>query len=152
MWGNVLAILGASLAVGLCGLGASIGLSIVQRASAGLVSEQPEKYTKTLVFQLIPSTAALYGFVVGFLVLQNVVMGNAKGYTTVEGAMVLAACLPIAIVGMVSAIAQAKVCASMVNMIGKRNELYGRGITMAIFIEFFALLGLIISILSVLSI
>jgi len=150
--GSVLAILGAALAMGLCGIGASIGTSIVQRASAGLVSEQPDKYTRTLVFQLITASAALYGFVVAFLIMQNVVMGDAKGYSTWNGAMVLAASLPVALVGLVSSIAQAKVCAAGVNMMGKRPELYGRAITMAIFIEFFALLGLIISILSVLSI
>ena len=152
MWGNVMAIFGAALAAGLCGIGASLGMATVQRASAGLVSEQPDKYTKTLVLQLIPATAALYGFVVAFLVLQNVIMGNAKGYGLFEGAMILAGCLPIALVGLVSSIAQAKVCAAGVVMMGKKPELYGRAITMAIFIEFFALLGLIISILSVLSI
>jgi len=151
--GNALAMLGAALAIGLCGIGASFGMAIVQRASAGLVSEKPEKYTRTLVFQLIPTTAALYGFVVAFLVLNNVgIMGAAEGYSTWQGAMVLAACLPIALVGLASSIAQAKVCASVIMMYGKNSELYGRAITMAIFIEFFALLGLIVSILSILAI
>ena len=150
--GSVLAILGAAIAISLCGIGASIGTSIVQRASAGLVSEQPEKYTRTLVFQLITASAALYGFVVAFLVLQNIGMGGKPGYGTWEGAMVLAACLPIALVGLASSIAQGKVCASVLIMYGKNSELYGRAITMAIFIEFFALLGLIVSILSILSI
>jgi len=150
--GNALAMLGAALAIGLCGIGASFGMAIVQRASAGLVSEKPEKYTRTLVFQLIPTTAALYGFVVAFLVMQNVILGDAPGYGTWEGAMILAACLPIGLVGLASSIAQAKVCASVIMMYGKNSELYGRAITMAIFIEFFALLGLIVSILSILSI
>ena len=150
--GDAFAIIGAALAIGLCGIGASFGMAIVQRASAGLVSEKPEKYTRTLVFQLIPTTAALYGFVVAFLVLQNIGMGGSPGYGTWEGLMVLAACLPIAFVGLASSIAQAKVCASVIMMYGKNSELYGRAITMAIFIEFFALLGLIVSILSILSI
>jgi F0F1-type ATP synthase membrane subunit c/vacuolar-type H+-ATPase subunit K len=37
-------------------------------------------------------------------------------------------------------------------MIGKRPEMYGKAITMAIFIEFFALLGLMVSVLAVLAI
>jgi len=151
-WGDGLAMLGAALAIGLCGIGASFGMAIVQRASAGLVSEKPEKYTRTLVFQLIPTTAALYGFVVAFLILMNMGMGAEAGYGLREGAMVLAASLPIAFVGMASSIAQAKVCAAVIMMYGKNSDLYGRAITMAIFIEFFALLGLIVSILSVLSI
>ena len=150
--GDVLAITGAGLAVFMCGIGASLGMSIVQRAAAGLVSEQPDKYTRTLVFQLIPTTAALYGFVVAFLILQNMNMGAESAYATWNGAMVLAACLPIAVVGMVSSLAQARVCASAIMMLGKRPETYGRAITMAIFIEFFALLGLMVSVLAVLAI
>lgn len=150
--GDVLAIAGAGFALLMCGIGASLGMSIVQRAAAGLVSEQPEKYTRTLVFQLIPTTAALYGFVVAFLILQNMGMGKTHAYGIWEGAMAFGACLPIAFVGLVSSIAQAKVCASGVMMMGKRSELYGRAITMAIFIEFFALLGLMVSVLAVLAI
>jgi len=150
--GDALAIVGAAIALGMCGIGSSFGMAIVQRASAGLMSEKPEKYTKTLVFQLLTTTSALYGFVVAFLVLQNMDMGAKHAYTVAEGAMVLGACLPIAICGLASAIGQAKVCASVVMMIGKREELYGKGITMAIFIEFFALLGLIVSILAVMGI
>jgi len=150
--GDVLAIIGAALALGLCGVGASFGVSIVQRACTGLISEQPDKYMRTLIFQLIPTTCALYGFVVAFLILQNIGMGGTPGYGLAEGAMVLGACLPIGIVGLASSIGQAKVCASCVVMIGKKSELYGRAITMAIFIEFFALLSLIVSILAIMAI
>ena len=150
--GDVLAIVGAALALGMCGIGASFGVSIVQRACAGVVSDQPDKYTKTLIFQLIPTTCALYGFVVAFLVLQKVGMGAEHAYTAAQGAMVLGACLPIALVGLASSIAQAKVCASCVVMVSKRNELYGKAITMSIMIEFFALLSLIVSILAIMAI
>lgn len=150
--GNLLALVGAAIAVGVTGLGASFGMAIVQRASAGLVAEQPEKYNRTLVFQLLPTTVALYGFVVGFLVIQNAVLSKTGGYGLWQGAMVLAACLPVAVIGVAATIAQAKVCASVIMMFGKRSELYGRAITMAIFIEFFALLGLIVSILCIFAI
>jgi V/A-type H+-transporting ATPase subunit K len=150
--GDALALIGAAFAVGMCGIGASLGMAIVQRAAAGLVSEQPQKYTRTLIFQLIPTTASLYGFVVCFLILQKLGMGATHAYGVWEGAMILGACLPIAIVGMMSSIAQAKTCASVLMMYGKKQELYGRAITMAIFIEFFALLSLIVSILAVMAI
>jgi len=150
--GDVLAIIGAALALGMCGIGSSIGVSIVQRACAGVVSDQPEKYTKTLIFQLIPTTCGLYGFVVAFLVLQNIGFGGSTGYELAEGAMILGACLPIAIVGLFSSIAQSKVCASCVVMSAKRSELYGKAITMSIIIEFFQLLALIVSILAIMAI
>jgi len=150
--GNLLALIGAAIAVAVTGAGSSLGMAIVQRAAAGLVAEQPEKYNRTLVFQLLTTTGALYGFVVGFLVLQKAVLGGGSGYGLWQGAMILAACLPVAIVGMAATIAQARVCASVIMMIAKRSELDGRAVTMAIFAEFFALLGLIVSILCVFAI
>ena len=147
--GDVFAIIGAALAVALTGAGSSIGMSWVQQAVAGLISEEPDKYGKTLILQLIPSSNALYGFVVGFLVISKVLFGD--GYaTTMDGLVALAFCLPIAIVGLIACLCQAKVCVSGVHMVGKRVELSGRALTMAVFIELFALFALIISVLGVL--
>jgi len=148
---NAIAILGAALAVCLTGVGASIGMSWVQQAAAGVVAEEPEKYGKTMVLQLIPSSNALYGFVVGFLVAQAVLFGD--GFATVaDGLLAAAFCLPIAIVGMVACLGQAKVCVAGVNMIAKKGELSGTAVVMAVFIELFALLGFIISVLGILSV
>jgi len=148
--GNIWAILGAALAVFCTGTASSIGTAWVQQAVAGIVSEEPEKYGKTLVLQLIPSSNALYGFVVGFLVVIKVL---GEGYATAEqGLLVFAFCLPIAIAGVAACLCQAKVCVAGIHMIGKRVELSGRALTMAVFIEFFALLSLIVSILGVLQI
>lgn len=153
MDGNIIAILGAVLAVALTGIGSSIGMAWVQQSAAGLVSEEPEKYGKTLILQLIPSSNALYGFVVGFLVFINMPFMGGAGYTTItDGLLVFACCLPIAIVGLFSCLGQAKVCVAGVNMVGKRGELSGRALTMAVFIELFALFALIISVLGVLQI
>ena len=150
--GNMLAMIGAILAVALTGAGSAIGMSWVQQAAGGMVTEQPEKFGKTLILQLIPSSAALYGFVVGFLVLMQAVLGDGYGYTAVEGLTILVACLPIAIVGFFATLAQAKVCVSGVRMIGKDESMSGRAITMSVFIELFTLFALIVSVLSVFSI
>lgn len=149
--GNVLAIVGAALAIILTGVGSSIGMSWVQQAAAGVVSEQPEKYGKTLILQLIPSSNALYGFVVGFLIVSKVLFGGAL-FSVVEGATILGFCLPIAVVGLFACLGQAKVCVAGIIMIGKKEELSGRALTMAVFIELFALFALIISVLGVLQI
>jgi len=151
MTGNAWAMLGAALAVILPGIGAAYGMSWVQQASAGLVSEQPEKFGKTMILQLIPSSAALYGFVVAFLVMLTAVLGDV-GYTAQEGVLIMVACLPIAFVGMFATLAQAKVATAGIRMIGKDESLSGRAITMSVFIELFTLFSLIVSILSVFSI
>ena len=149
--GNVMALLGAALAVSMTGIGSAVGMSWVQQAAAGVVSEQPQKYGKLLILQLIPSSNALYGFVVGFLIVNTTVLGG-NSYDTASGLMILALCLPIAIVGMVAALCQAKVCAAGVRMVGKREELSGRALTMSVFIELFALFALIVSVLGVLQV
>ncbi len=46
--GIALAILGAVTAVVLAGIGSSIGVGIAGQAAAGVVSEDPEKFGKTL--------------------------------------------------------------------------------------------------------
>jgi len=149
--GNVWAIIGAAIAVSLTGVGSAIGMCWVQQAATGVTSEDPEKYGRTLILQLIPSSNALYGFVVGFLVVAQILFNGAV-YTKEEGLAILGFCLPVAIIGMIACMAQAKVCTSGVVMVGKKTELLGRAITMAVFIELFALFGLIISVLGVLQI
>lgn len=149
--GNAFALIGAALAVGLCCTGSAFGMLYVQKASCGIVAEKPEKYSKTLILQLIPSSNALYGFIVAFLVLTKVVLASAS-YTINEGLMVMGGCLAVAIAGLTAAIAQGKVCASAAVMVGKRDDLLGRALTMSVFTELFALFGLIISILCVLLI
>jgi V/A-type H+-transporting ATPase subunit K len=149
--GNAFAILGAALAAALAGIGSSIGVSNVQQANCGVITEQPDKYSKIQLLQFIPASQALYGFVVGFLVLTKIVIAEAS-YSLTNGAMILGACLAIGISGLFSGIAQGRVCAAGVIMIGRRDELSGRALTMAVVTELFALFGLIISILCVLFI
>lgn len=152
--GDVIALIGAAIAVLMTGMGAARGMRLVQEAAAGMVTEQPHKFGKTLILQLIPSSAALYGFVVGFLILTNTILRDAEevGYTLMEGLMILAVCLPIGVVGYYVTIAQAKVCTAGVRMIGKREELAGRAITMAVFAELFTLFSLIVAVISLFSI
>ena len=147
--GNILALIGAVLAVAIPGIGSSFGMSWVQQAAAGVISEEPKKFGKTLILQLIPSSATLYGFVVSFLVLLNTQIMGGYGFTQVEGMIIMAACLPIAIGGLFGTLGQAKVCVAGVRMIGKDESLSGRALTMAVFIELFILFTLIVSILSV---
>ena len=55
----------------------------------------------------------------------------------------------MALVGYFSAIYQARVAAAAINMTGVRAELSGRGITMAVMVETYAVLALLASFLMV---
>ena len=70
--GFEIAILGAALAALLAGIGSAKGVGLVGQAAAGLVSEDPGKFSKVLILQLLPGTQGLYGFVALFIVLGQV--------------------------------------------------------------------------------
>ena len=106
--GYALGILGAGLAAFMAGIGSAKGTGIAGEAGAGLVSEDPSKFGKAMIMQVIPGTQGLYGFVIWFLAFNKLV----PGMSIEQGLQVLAACLPIAFGGLLSAIAQGKVAAA----------------------------------------
>ena len=55
--GTVWALLGVALAAGLAGCGSAIGVGIAGQAAAGVVTEDPSKFAKVLVLQLLPVSA-----------------------------------------------------------------------------------------------
>lgn len=63
--GLAIALLGASLAVGICCVGSGKGTGMVGEASAGVVAEDPMKSSSCLVLQILPGTQGLYGLVIG---------------------------------------------------------------------------------------
>ena len=52
--GTVLALIGAALAVILAGMGSAYGVGVAGQAAAGVVSEDPSKFAKVLIIQLLP--------------------------------------------------------------------------------------------------
>ena len=70
--GIVYALLGAALAVLLAGAGSSIGVGIAGQAAAGVVTEDPSKFAKVLIMQLLPGTQGIYGLLVGFITLSKI--------------------------------------------------------------------------------
>ena len=143
--GFILGALGVALAVGMSGIGSAKGVGIAGEAAAGLLSEQPEKFGKALILQLLPGTQGLYGFVIGLLVFFQL-----KPETTVaQGAYLLFACLPIAISGLWSGISQGKVAAAGMQILAKKPEQNTKGLVLAAMVETYALLGFVVSFLLV---
>lgn len=149
--GTAIAILGAALAAILSGLGSARGVGLVGEAGAGVITEDPSKFGKVLILQILPGTQGLYGFLTAFLLLVkiNVLSGDFEALTIYKGLMLLAACLPIAVVGYFSAISQGRVAAAGVSVVAKRPEQSGKSITMSAMVETYAVLTLLISLLSI---
>lgn len=149
--GVVLAIVGAVLAAGLAGIGSAVGVGLVGRSAAGVVTEDPSKFSKLLILQLLPGTQGLYGLLAAVLVMNQIGLlgGNIVELTTQQGLAYLIACLPIAVVGYFSAVAQAKAGVAGVGIVAKKPDESGKAITMAALVETYAVLALLITILAV---
>lgn len=120
------ALLGAALAVLMAGMGSAIGVGTAGQAASGVMTEDPSKFAKVLVMQLLPGTQGLYGLLIGFVTLSKIgiIGGNAVSISALQGLEILAACLPIAIVGLVSGKHQGKTAAASIGIIAKdRNSL-----------------------------
>ncbi len=149
--GQILALAAAAMAAIVSGMGSSKGVGMAGETAAGVASENPDVSSKLLVLQLLPATQGIYGFLIAVIVLINVgVLGGAiKAVTLEQGIAYLVACLPVALVGYYSAIRQAKVSMAGMLMTGQRAELSGKGVTMAVMVETYAVFALLVSFLMV---
>lgn len=143
--GTAIALLGAALAGALACIGSAIGTGIAGEAGAGLVSEDPSKFGKAMILQVIPGTQGLYGFVIWFLAQSQIF--SAGDLTVAQGLQYFAACMPIALGGWLSAIAQGKVAAASINILAKKPDDWSKGMIFCITVEFYAILCLLASFL-----
>ena len=150
--GYALGLLGAGLAGFLACIGSAIGTGIAGEAGAGLVSEDPSKFGKAMLLQVIPGTQGLYGFVIWFLAYSKLSAAGAAGVSVAQALQIMSACLPIGIGGLLSAIAQGKVAAASVNILAKKPDDWSKGMILCITVEFYAILSLLASFMMLSSI
>lgn len=151
--GMFFALLGAALAVGMAGMGSSYGVGVASEAASAVLANDPSKFGKMLVLQLLPGTQGLYGLIIAVMVLLNVgILGGTPVGDTMMGLEYLSACLPIALGGYFSARSQGRVCAAGCSLTAKRPEESSKAIVSASLIELYALLGFIVSFLMVINI
>lgn len=149
--GIVYALLGAALAVLLAGAGSAIGVGIAGQAASGVVTEDPGKFAKVLIMQLLPGTQGLYGLMIGFVTLVKIGLlgGTPANLTPATGLLVLAACLPIGLVGLISGIYQGKTAAAAIGIVAKKPEQFAKAMLFPAMVETYAILALLISFLAV---
>lgn len=150
--GMFFALAGVGVAVGLAGAGSALGVGIASEAAAGVVIADPSKFGRLLVLQLLPGTQGLYGLIVGIMVMLNIGVLGGVAPDTATGLAFFSACLPMGIGGLISGIAQGRVCASGVNIIAKKPEEGGKAIVSASLVELYALLAFIVSFLVVINV
>ena len=147
--GTAIAFLGATLAVGFSCAGSGRGTGLVGEAAAGVLSEDPGKFAQCLILQVIPGTQGLYGLVIWFFAMMKMgFFAGTLGLLPIEtGCAFFAACMPMAIGGYLTAIAQGRTAASGISLIAKHPEDMSKALILAIVVEFYAILCLLASFL-----
>lgn len=144
----LVAYLGVALACALAGIGSAVGVGIAAQASTGVMSVDPKKFGKLLLLSALPGTQGIYGFVIAFLLLQKIALFTGDNpLTMVVGWKIFAAGLPIALAGLMSGIHQGKVCAGGAMMTAKQPDDSAKALILAVFVEFYAILGFLVSFL-----
>lgn len=152
-FGVVLSLLGAVLAALMAGIGSAIGVGMAGEAAAGVVTEDPGKFGKVLLLQLLPGTQGIYGLLVAVLILIQIgILGGSSDVTLGQGFLYLVACLPMAFVGLWSAVRQARAAVAGIGTVAKRPEQMGKAMIFPAMVETYAILALLVSVLSILNI
>ena len=115
------------------------------------MSEKPELFGKLFVLMVLPGTQGFYSFIASFLAgLQTFLGIKETSFVGAIGLMILL--IVMGFVEFVTAIEQGKTSASAINMVAKQERTFGQAIIMPALVETYAVLGLLISIIVILSI
>jgi V/A-type H+-transporting ATPase subunit K len=147
--GEELVVLAAGLAVAIPGIMAAFGVAMSGVAAAAVSAEDPKKFSKLFVLQVMPGTQGIYGFVAAFLIMFVVYPKLAT--TSVAGILILLATLPAILQGFTS-YSQGKVAVAGVSAVAKRPEVFGQSVMYIVTVELYAILGLLATILFLTSI
>lgn len=145
---TMIALAGAGMAAFLAGIGSAIGIKISGSASAGVLSEAPERYGSLFLLVFLPGTQGFYGFLGGFMAMVKCgFFGTPVPLSVAQGWQIFMACLPVALAGLVTAIYQGKVCAAGIQLTAKQPEMaFKAGVVYAVMVETYAILGLLMTI------
>lgn len=152
-YGLLFAFLGAAMATGVTGIGSARGVGLASEAASGVIVDDPKKFGRMLVLQLLPGTQGLYGFIISIMVMSNIgVLGGTPPKDMVTGLIYFVACLAVSIGGFFSAILQGRVCVAGVNIIAKKPAESSKAIVSASLVELYALISFILSLLLVMNV
>jgi len=147
---------GAAIAAALGFSGSAIGMGHAGQAAAGVLGEKPNLFGKMLLMQALPGSQGIYGLVGAFLILSfSGVLGGGEEavvISTAVGMQYLMAGLPIGIAGYFSGMFQGIVAAAGISMIAKDETNMGRAIVLSVMVETWAIFGVLISFILLISI
>ncbi|MDI6819587.1 MAG: V-type ATP synthase subunit K [Candidatus Hodarchaeaceae archaeon] len=142
--------LAAGLAVGIPGVLSAIGVGMTGVAAAGVTSEDPTKFSKAFVLEILPGTQGFYGFIAGMLIIIGTGLLGGELKAGIAGLAVLAAAIPAIFQGF-TAYAQGLTATAGVSAIAKKPEVFGKCIMYTVMVETYAILGFLATFLLLVS-
>ncbi|NPA74497.1 MAG: hypothetical protein GXO25_00225 [Euryarchaeota archaeon] len=148
--GAYLALIGAGIAVGASGMGAAIGVGIAGASGTAAIAEDPKRFRNALIFQAFPQTQAIYGLLVGIMILMYTHAFASTLHVNIDvpvgaGLIALGAGLSVGIAGL-SAIGQGIVAGTGIGVTRKEGT-FGKAVVFTVLPETQAIYGLLIAIL-----
>jgi V/A-type H+-transporting ATPase subunit K len=153
--GTGLVFAGAAISAALGFSGSAIGMGHAGQAAAGVLGEKPQLFGKMLLMQALPGSQGIYGLVGAFLILNfsGILGGDGSvAISTALGLQYLMAGIPIGVAGYFSGMFQGIVAASGISMIAKDEANMGRAIVLSVMVETWAVFGVLISFILLISI
>ncbi|MGT2829249.1 V-type ATP synthase subunit K [Streptococcus hillyeri] len=141
--GVLMAVTGMAISMIFAGTGSAKGVGMTGEAAAALAKEQPEKFGKSLILQLLPGTQGFYGMIISLMIFLK--LGSEIDFQL--GAKLLAAGFTMGFTGLTSAIAQGRVATTGIQILAKNEEHFMKGAIYAGMVEMYAILGLVIAIM-----
>ena len=140
----ILAYVGVVLMVGVSGLASAVGTARCGMAAVGALKKNGGAFGSYMILSALPGSQGLYGFV-GYFMVASKIVAEMSMLTAVG---VFGAGLLMAIVCLSSAVMQSKVCANGISAIGGGHNAFGTTMVLAVFPELYAILGLLVLILT----
>ncbi|MCD6450810.1 MAG: V-type ATP synthase subunit K [Acidobacteria bacterium] len=141
--GIFLAYLGVVFAFLFPGIGSALGLLMTGNATHGALEQFPRRFGRFLPAAALPSSQGIYGFVIAFMLLRK--LGTLSTIDFYTGLYFLCSAIPVSVVGFFSALYQARVCVTGIELIKSDETALGKVLTMGVFPELYAILGLMVS-------
>jgi len=147
-WGLLLSVLGALFAVVLGGIGSSIGIRNAGQKAAGVLAEKPNMFGSLVTMVVLPGSQGIYGLLIAIMILNSIgaMSGELVELTVDSGLRFLIAGIIIGVLGLASAVYQARVVSAAIGALARDESVFGGAVTMSVLIETYAIFGLLISI------
>lgn len=134
-------MIGPALVLGFATLGSAIGCGIAGMASHGVMARVDENHGKFIGMSALPSSQAIYGFVLMILMKQAIIAKTLSALSAIG----IGASIGVAI--MVSAIYQGMCAATGIQASAKQPSVYGKCLAALGIVESFSLFAFVFALL-----